>query len=161
MLRDSHVLGIQSSKSTSNLTPVNFFASWELAFGHYNAPKFERFRWPKILRLVYYDEVEINVHLLTQSTVQKWRENYLLCPPSSSCFWELSSEKNWLSWSPTAKAAIQAYHWSSFISHRWSSKHYEIQNLESLNLKTGSEPWNKTESIKSDLVSLFHPPISE
>ena len=35
------------------MASVNFYASWLLAFGHYSAPRFERFRWPKILSLVH------------------------------------------------------------------------------------------------------------
>ena len=39
----NHVLGIQSSKGTSDLTSAIFFASRQLAFGRYNAPKLESF----------------------------------------------------------------------------------------------------------------------
>ena len=44
MLRASQVLSIQSSGSTSDQTSPIFFASWQLSFGRYDAPKFERFR---------------------------------------------------------------------------------------------------------------------
>ena len=54
MLQASHFLGIQSSNGTSYLTSANFFASWQLAFGRNNAPRFERFRSPKILILVWF-----------------------------------------------------------------------------------------------------------
>ena len=40
----SHVLGIQSSRGTSDLTSPIFFTSCQLLFGRYNASKFERFR---------------------------------------------------------------------------------------------------------------------
>ena len=53
MLRASQVLSIQSSGSTSDQTSPIFFASWQLSFGRYDAPKFERFRWHEILSLVY------------------------------------------------------------------------------------------------------------
>ena len=49
----SNVLGIQSSRCKYDLTSVIFFASWQLAFGCFNAPKFERFCWHRILSLVY------------------------------------------------------------------------------------------------------------
>ena len=46
MMTASHVLDIQSSRGTSDVTSPIFFASWQLSFGRYNAPKFERFRLP-------------------------------------------------------------------------------------------------------------------
>ena len=52
MLSPNHLLGIQSSRYTSELISQIFFASWQLSFGRYNAPKFERFRWLEILSLV-------------------------------------------------------------------------------------------------------------
>ena len=41
-----HILGIQSSRGTSDLISANSFASWQLAFGRCNAPRFERFLSP-------------------------------------------------------------------------------------------------------------------
>ena len=43
MLSASHVLVIQSSRSTSDLTSTIFFASWQLSYERYNTPKIERF----------------------------------------------------------------------------------------------------------------------
>ena len=60
MLSTSHVFGIQSSRGTSDLRSLIFFAAWLLSFGRYNAKKFERFRWHKILSLVYWiDKVNV------------------------------------------------------------------------------------------------------
>ena len=42
ILSASHGMGIQSLRGTSDLTSPIFFDSWQLSFGRYNVPKFER-----------------------------------------------------------------------------------------------------------------------
>ena len=56
----SNILGIQSSRGTSDLTSLIFIASWQLSFWRYNAPNFERFCWPGILSLVYFIDNKLN-----------------------------------------------------------------------------------------------------
>ena len=42
-LIDSNILGVESSRVKHDLISTIIFASWQLEFGRYNAPKFERF----------------------------------------------------------------------------------------------------------------------
>ena len=74
MLRTSNILCIQSPRGTYDLPSAIFFASWQLAFGRYNSPKFERFCWTEIFSLVHYKKSKNKIGLSYQLSVISDRE---------------------------------------------------------------------------------------
>ena len=64
----------------------NFFASWQLVFGRYNAPSFQRYPWPKILSLVYIYidfwnvpwEISLKVRISTTKALDKIWTGFIL-----------------------------------------------------------------------------------
>ena len=83
MMSARYVLGIQTSIGESDLTSANFFTSWLLVLCCYTAPRFERFRWPKILSLVYYATFCNNSYLF-QKIFWCLQKSWSLLTPNSS-----------------------------------------------------------------------------
>ena len=83
MLSGSHIYAIRSSRGTFELTSPIFFASWQLSFGRYNAPKFERFCRHEILSLVYC------ARYLLQSSILQTKPEMPKCQksPRIKLFW--------------------------------------------------------------------------